>query len=1126
MHRFVHLRTYSDYSLGKSSIRVKELVKYSSKYGYPAIALTDQNNLFASLEFALEATKSAVQPIAGIDVTIKFAPSLFGNLLLLAATDAGYKNLLSIASDLYLKKSNDEPIHITLADLLAANDGLIALVANPIDSIERKLFNTKSDINKYIDTIHGAFGDRLYIELIRSTEDNCEDVEFENKIIDYAYAKNIALVATNHCAFGTPDSYEAQDALSCITSGRYILEEDRPRSKKSFYLKTQDEMVELFNDLPEAINNSVIIAKRCHVCAESHAPLLPNFSTDISEEELMKQESMKGLARHIEKTVPQEQHKEYYDRLEFELSIINRMKYAGYFLIVSDFIRWSKSQGIPVGPGRGSGAGSIVAWALEITDLDPIKYGLLFERFLNPDRVSMPDFDIDFCQDRREEVINYVKQRYGDERVSQIITYGKLQARAVLRDVGRVLQMPYGAIDRICKMVPNNPANPITLKEAIDLDKELQQSRDTNEEIAKLLSISLQLEGLNRHVSTHAAGVVIADRPIKELAPLYKDSIDSMPAVQYSMKYAEAAGLVKFDFLGLKTLTVISWAENLIRQKNPDFDIRAIDLLDSPTYGLLSKGLTTGVFQFESAGMKEAIKRLKPDNVGDLIALGSLYRPGPMDNIPSYINRKHGLEQPEYLHPDMESILKETYGIIVYQEQVMEIARVLAGYTLGGADLLRRAMGKKIKAEMEAQRDDFISGCLKNNIEKSKANEIFALIEKFASYGFNKSHAAAYAIISYQTAYLKANYPLEFLVASMNSEIHDTDKLNLFIEEAKKFNIKVLHPDVNASMPIFSIEDNSIRYALCAIKSVAMGAAEKIAEARKEHGKFEDIYDFASKCDKSAINRKSLERLIKSGALSELEPNRHKLWLNVDILLKYAIDASNDKNSSQVSLFAFEDDASSYKPQMVDVNEWSNEELLQNEFEALGFYLSSHPLTAYGTKLKKLGVLESDKVEAIAGPKGIKIILAGVVTSRKVKSSKRGKYAFIQISDLKGLIEVSVFNEDLLYRSDNILQPGKKIVIHTEVKTEETGLRIIAENIQALEDSLSHIRTSLYVTITDPKHIDSVSKLTSDAGKSVYLSLKLPSGEVVSFRSQGQIMIPQNNEEALRAIPGVVVNEH
>lgn len=1125
MTSFVHLRTYSDYSLGHSSIRVKDLVKYTNKHKSPAVALTDRNNLFASLEFAMDALKNGVQPIAGIDVCVRYDKDTFANLVLLASTDDGYKNLLNIASDIYLKKSRDLPIHIEFSALLANHEGLIALAANPVDSIERILFNEKSsNIFTYVEILHKAMGDRLYIELIRSTEESNADIAFENAVIDYAYSNNIPLIATNHASFISPESYEAQDVLSCITTGRYVLEENRPRAKKSFYLKTSEEMAELFHDIPEAIENTIVVAKRCHVCPESKPPLLPQFSTSVSEEEMIKNESYEGLKKRIDDLLPQESHKEYFDRLDFELSVINKMKYAGYFLIVSDFIRWSKSQGIPVGPGRGSGAGSIVAWALEITDLDPIKYGLLFERFLNPDRVSMPDFDIDFCQDRREEVINYVKEKYGAERVAQIITYGKLQARAVLRDVGRVLQMPYGAIDRICKMVPNNPANPVTLKEAIDLDKELQQSRDTNEEIAKLLSISLQLEGLNRHVSTHAAGVVIADRPIKELAPLYKDDVDSMPAVQYSMKYAEAAGLVKFDFLGLKTLTVISWAQQLIREANPEFEINNVSIEDPITYALLSKGLTTGVFQFESAGMKEAIKRLKPDAIGDLIALGSLYRPGPMDNIPSYINRKHGLEQPEYLHPLMESILKETYGIIVYQEQVMEIARVLAGYTLGGADLLRRAMGKKIKAEMEAQRGDFISGCIANGIEKSKANEIFALIEKFASYGFNKSHAAAYAVISYQTAYLKANYTIEFLVASINSEIHDTDKINLFIEEAKKFGITVLPPDVNASKPLFSVEDGAIRFGLGAIKNVAYSTAEKIYEARKSEGQFADVYDFIERCGKAAVNRRALERLIKAGALDTIESNRCKLWKNSELLIRYSMDSNNDKNSNQASLFDF-DDADAFKPDLIDAQEWGNEELLQNEFESLGFFLSSHPLSAHALRLKKLGVLDSDKVEAIAGPKATKIILAGVVTSRKVKSSKRGKYAFIQISDLKGLIEVSVFNEDLLYRSDDILQVGRQIVIHTEVKSEETGLRIIAENIQTIENALGHIQTSLTVLVHDASAISKVQELVSDSGKVVHLSLKLPTGEVIAFRGEKPIMIAPSNEDLLRSIPGISVSE-
>lgn len=1130
MSSFIHLRVYSDYSLGSGAIRIKDLVKSSVKQKFPALALTDKNNLFASLEYSMEALKYGVQPLVGIDICIHYGKDLYGNMVLIAKDQAGYTNLLKLASNVYLKRTANKQLSIDFGELLELESGLIVLAANPIDSIEKKAFSRKDGGSfEFLDTLRQKAKDRVYIELIRKSNETIEDRDFEKQMVDYAYKNNIPLVATNYASFLDPSFYEAQDALSCISGGRYILEEDRPRLASDFYLKSSQAMCELFADIPEAVHNTINIAKRCTVYSESRPPLLPKFTQDIStpEEDIIRREATDGLKRRLsDLSLNKDAEKEYFERLDFELSVINKMFYAGYFLIVSDFIRWSKEQGIPVGPGRGSGAGSIVAWALEITDLDPIKFGLLFERFLNPDRVSMPDFDIDFCQERREEVIEYVKHKYGSDKVAQIITYGKLQARAVLRDVGRVLHMPYGAIDKICKMVPNNPANPVTLSEAIKLDKELQKSQDTDPEINKLLSISLQLEGINRHVSTHAAGVVIADRPIIEIVPLYCDDADGMPAVQYSMKYAEAAGLIKFDFLGLKTLTVISWTLKLLKTKGIELDISKLQLDDAPTYALLSKGATIGVFQFESAGMKDAIKRLKPDAIEDLIALGSLYRPGPMDNIPNYINRKHGLEKPEYLHPLMENCLRETYGIIVYQEQVMEIARALAGYTLGNADLLRRAMGKKIKAEMEAQREVFISGCVANNIDKSKAQEIFALIEKFASYGFNKSHAAAYAIISYQTAYLKANYTTEFLVASINSEIHDTDKINIFLQEAKKFNIPILLPDINKSIALFSIEDGAIRFGLGAIKNVGVAVVNKVIEERKK-GLWKSIYDFVERCGKGVVNRRMFEGLCRSGAFDSLDDNRRKLIESVESLLKYSQEYNAEKDSAQVGLFSFESDDLDQKPALERVEKWTIDEALRNEFEAFGFYLSSHPLEPFSAKLKKLGVMESDRVEFISNqPKGTKITLAGAITSRKVKSSKRGKYAFIQISDRRGLIEVSIFNEEMLYKNDELLKVGNLIFLTADVRSDDSGQRIMVDSLCSIEEALGRVNTALSVIIKSNSAIEEVKELIGSSGKKVILALKLESGELVSFNAANALCITEENERKLRRVNGVEVVEY
>lgn len=1130
MTNFVHLRVYSDYSLGSGSIKIKDLVKACVKYKFPAAALTDKNNLFGSLEYAMEAIKQGIQPIIGVDFYVDFGNKSYGSLLVIAKNDRGYKNLLELASIVYLERNENDQLCISFDDLIKLKAGLLILAANPIDSIERKHFdknNGSDQIFTHLEQLKNGFDGSLYLELIRRDGETNADVSYEKLIIDYAYNHNIPLVATNYASFLNQDSHEAQDILSCITAGRYILEDNRTKLPQDFFLKSASEMQALFEDLPEALENTMNVARRCLVYSESRLPQLPSFfSEGMSEEQAIKLQAHEGLKLRLSEVSYAVDEDEYYKRLEFELSVINKMQFAGYFLIVSDFIKWSKNNDIPVGPGRGSGAGSIVAWVLQITDLDPIRFGLLFERFLNPDRVSMPDFDIDFCQDRREEVIEYVKNKYGSDRVAQIITFGKLQARAVLKDVGRVLQMSYGMIDKICKMVPNNPANPVTLAQAIELDKELKKSSEIDSEINKLLRISLQLEGLNRHVSTHAAGIVIADRPIIEIVPLYVDHSGKMPAAQYSMKYVEAAGLIKFDFLGLKTLTVISWTAKLLKAKGITIDVLKLPLDDQTTYKLLSDGLTTGVFQFESAGMKEAIKRLKPDSIEDLIALGSLYRPGPMDNIPSYIKRKHGYEQPVYMHPLLEPILRETYGIIVYQEQVMEIARSLAGYTLGNADLLRRAMGKKIRAEMEAQRENFINGCVANNITKKMANEIFALIEKFASYGFNKSHAAAYAIISYQTAYLKANYTVEFLIASIDSEIDDTDKIHLFIQEAKRFKIKVLLPDINKSQAMFTNENESIRFGLGAIKNVGVAAILKIIEER-ENGPFTDIFNFVERCGKGSLNRRMFENLVRSGALDCLDDNRNKLLNNIEILLKYSQRFNIEKEDNQCGLFDFSEPHFEHKPNLGSHEKFSLDENLKNEFEAFGFYLSSHPLETYAVKLSKIGVMESDKVEYISSARGVKIKLAGVITSRKVKSSARGKFAFIQLSDRSGLVEVSIFNEELLYKNDALLQVGQIIFLTATAKADKSGLRIMVESLEDINEAFKSVNSSLLISIRNAEAIEKVSELVSSDGKPIALRLILENGSVVSFRSpSSSYSISLENESKLRKIPQISVTEY
>ena len=1104
---FINLRTFSDYSIGQSVIKLSDLAKHCHKKNIPAIALTDYNNLFGSLEFSLECIKVGVQPIIGAIITINVGTEDNKNLcdiLLLSKSRCGYENLMKLITTCYL---NDSVIpHITLTDLFDNSDGLILLSGNNGSPIE-KLFNLekKEEAKKLIELFNYNFQNNFYLELSRS--DNYFDYEFDKFIKNIALEKNIPIVATNPTQYISQTMQDALDTLICITTGRYLIEEERNKANPEAYLKSSRQMKKLFADIPEAIKNTEIIAKKCTFILQESKPLLPKFFTTKQQEseELIRQ-SKEGLDIRLKTTnYDIQERKLYFERLDYELSVINKMEFGGYFLIVSDFIKWSKKQQIPVGPGRGSGAGSIVAWSLQISDIDPIKFGLLFERFLNPERVSMPDFDIDFCQERRDEVINYVKKKFGEDKVAHIITFGKLQARAVLRDVGRVLQIPYMQVDKICKMVPSNPANPVTLKQAIDMDRELKFQSKNDPSIEKLTSISLKLEGVNRHISTHAAGIVIGNKELLKIVPLYKDSNSTMPMVQYSLKYAEKIGLVKFDFLGLKTLTVISWTCNLINKINKDFDLQNIPLDDKKTYKMLSQGNCIGVFQFESSGMRETIKKIKPDNIGDLIALGSLYRPGPMDNIPSYINRKHGTEEIDYVHPLLETVLKETYGIIVYQEQVMEIAQILAKYTLGEADLLRRAMGKKIKEEMEAQRSKFITGCTDNNINKEKAEEIFNLVNKFASYGFNKSHAAAYAYISFQTAYLKANYPLEFIASSINLEIDNTDKIYLFIIEAKKFGIHILLPDVNYSKSEFSIENNKIRFGLTGLKGVGKKVIDLMVAEREKNGKYIDIFDFIERLSDIGINKKILENLINSGAFDEFGISRKTLFMNIDILLKHSI--SNTHNDDQLDLFFDTTNNSKYRPDLKHYTEWNEKEKLKVEFESFGYYISTHPIEKYKCFFDRLNISQSTDIEKIQSSIS-KIKLLGVLTVKKIRSTPRGKYAFLQISDLNGIIDLAIFDESLLYKSNDLLVEGNSLYFSAEVRKDNSGVRIIVNNISTIDQSINDSNVQIKIMIKEQKHLEYLKKtIDYTSGIKINLSAQNEAGDIVYFKQTKNMFI-------------------
>jgi DNA polymerase-3 subunit alpha len=1120
---FIHLRVHSDYSLGYGAIKLPDLIIHCQNNNLPAVALSDRYNLFASLEFSQAAIKAGVQPIISCVISIIFEENGFekpsiGELLLIAKNHEGYNNLLWLVSESYMNSASKDGPRIFFNDLKEHADGLIILcgtMKSPVGiMLSQKRFEEAKSFLKQLKLVAQ---DNLYLELIRRGIKEENDLEIF--LLEQALELDLPIVATNEVCFLKPGMSEAHDALICIVEGKSIYDEQRVKSHPENYLKSSQEMRRLFNDLPEALENTANIAKRVSVYSESRPPLLPRCnSEEVDENEEIDQQAKIGLTSRL-RNVNLDQ-EIYFNRLNTELAVIKRMNFSGYFLIVSDFIKWAKRQGIPVGPGRGSGAGSMVAWALEITDVDPIRFGLLFERFLNPERVSMPDFDIDFCQDRRDEVIKYVNEKYGYDRVASIITYGKLQARAVLRDVGRVIGMGFNETDRICKMVPNNPANPVTLQQAIDLDKELQNSRNTDPRIKKLLDISLQLEGMNRHVSTHAAGIVISDRPLWQLVPLYKDNSSTMPVIQYGFKYAEIAGLVKFDFLGLKTLTMISSAVLLINKHSPDFTLSKAEFDDGKTYELLSRGKTIGIFQFESAGMREAIKKLKPDCIEDLIALGSLYRPGPMDNIPSYINRKHGYEKPEYIHPMLEGILKETYGIIVYQEQVIQIAQVMAGYSLGGADLLRRAMGKKDKAEMESQRDAFVKGSIKNGVFKHQAEDIFILVDKFASYGFNKSHAAAYAIISYQTAFLKANYPIEFLVASMNLEINDTEKIQLFCEEAKSLDIKVLPPDINYSNTYCSVEGAAIRYGLAAIKNVGAKAIEEMVEIREKDGKFIDLDDFITRCGKN-LNKRMLEKLISSGAMNSINSNQAELYGNCEVIIQYASGMQRHQLISveQKSLFGGEQIDS--RVILKEYEPWTEARKLEAELEALGFYLSKHPLEIFRKSLERKTVF-SGRMTDYATKKGAKISVAGVITSKKIRSSARGKYAFIQMSDLQGLFEVSIFNEDLLNKHNDDLQVGQSLYIVIDAKKDDNGARFVVDEIMQLSEFVAGLKIIYDIHAVNPIDIKRISFVEN--GYQVKLATTVD-GHTLYFRSKKPLYISAETLAQLRVDQGFIINE-
>ncbi|AZL16401.1 DNA polymerase III subunit alpha [Rickettsiales endosymbiont of Stachyamoeba lipophora] len=1111
MHPFIHLKVHSSYSLAQSTLNISKIVELAKANNMPAIALCDKGNLFGALEFSVESAKNGIKPIIACEIPIYIDYGYnkydIDCLNLYAQNQEGYKNLLHIVSQIYLNpvpKLHSFAIHYEI--IKEHSNGLIALTASNKGRLNKLLKAGQSiQANDYINELQNDFSDRLYIEIER---DDDYDAVLEEKVLNLAFDKHLPIVATNQIFYDAPSMHKAHDILLCIANSTYLMVEDRTKSSKEHYFKNTAQMNELFADLPEALANTMLIAERCSVMSEPEKPMLPTFTGNNQEDEdkSLIDNANSGLeARLIQKkeleNLADEQFtqvvKEYQERLDFELKVITSMKFSGYFLIVSDFIKWSKRNNVPVGPGRGSGAGSLVAWCLEITDLDPLRFGLLFERFLNPDRISMPDFDIDFCQEKRDQVIEYVRNKYGSSRVAQIITFGKLQARAVLKDVGRVMQMPYGQVDKISKMVPHNPASPVTLAQAIDLEPNLQKEIKGSEEVKKLVDIALSLEGIYRHASTHAAGVVIADRDLTEIVPLYSDQKSEIPVIQYSMKYAEMAGLVKFDFLGLKTLTIIQHTIDLLKTQNILVDIEKISFKDPLTYEMLSQGDGVGVFQFESRGMRDTLRKLRPDSIEDLIALGALYRPGPMDNIPSYIARKHGLEEPDYIHPLLEGILKETFGVIIYQEQVMQLAQILAGYSLGNADLLRRAMGKKIKAEMDAQREIFVTGAIKNNIEANQASHIFDLVAKFASYGFNKSHAAAYGLISYQTAYLKANFRVEFLIANLNLELMNTEKIAIFLQEAKNAKIKILPPDINKSQAKFSLEldeqgTKCIRYGMAALKNIGVGQIDEIIKVGMEKGAFKDLEDFLQKINGLIINKRFIENLAKSGSFDSIHPVRAEIVEQIEHIIKFYDSLKAASNSSQLGLFESLGSTNLHsinKLNLPKLEEYSFDVRLEGEYQAFGFYFHDHPLNQYKKYIDELHMVDYETLNEIVGGKDRVYKLAVLPIEVRMRVSQKGRFAYIAVSDPFHTYEVSIFDQDLLDAAKNLFETRRPLYLEVNAYRDEGGgLRIIVQKAEYLINVILDNYPRLALEIDNPEIIETLQR--SDQGRMVNITLR------------------------------------
>ncbi len=1107
---YVPLRVFSSFTMLEGAMEPKAIAAQAAALGFPAVALTDRNGLYAAMPFTQGCLEKGVQPIVGAMLAVARPPEIgpagtLDWLVLLCKDEEGYANLCRLVSSAHLDRPLNEDPHVPFAALTDACAGLVALTAGAEGAVARLLADAQADkAGAYLDRLQALFADRLYVEIVRRG-DPVEEAA-EEALIDLAYQRDLPLVATNPAAYSDPSFHAAHDAMLCIAHSAYIESADRVTSSPEAWLKPGSAMADLFADIPEAVANSAVIARRCAVGAPQRRPILPRLSDH--EDEQLRRDAAAGLDQRLRGRSEDEQ-RQYRERLDFELDVIIRMGFAGYFLIVADFIKWAKAHDIPVGPGRGSGAGSLVAWALTITDLDPIALNLLFERFLNPERVSMPDFDIDFCETRRDEVIAYVQRKYGRDRVAQIITFGRLKARAVLKDTGRVLQMSYGQVDRLAKLIPNHPTDPWTLERCLgrardDKTKELLPAAPeflaeykSDADVRRLVDLAMKLEGLPRHASTHAAGVVIGDRSLHDLVPLYRDPRSDMPVTQFDMKYVEAAGLVKFDFLGLKTLSVLKEAEELLAAQGLDVEFETLTWDDPAVYDLLQRGDTVGVFQLESEGMRRTLSAVRPTGFGDIVALVSLYRPGPMDNIPLFGDRKNGRAEIAYPHPMLEHVLSETYGIFVYQEQVIQAAQVLAGYSLGEADLLRRAMGKKIQSEMDAQRARFVEGCAANAIGPEKASELFDLIDKFAGYGFNKSHAAAYALVAYHTAWLKAHHRPEFYAASMSFDITQTDKLCLFVEDMRRGGVECLPPCINASRASFSVDKGAVRYALGALKGVGEKAMEALIEEREARGPFTSLEDFAERIDPRLLNRRQIESLAAAGAFDALAPDRAALFASAETILAHAASAADQRSSGQHGLFG--GSASSVAPiRLAKTEEWTLARRMAAEREAFGFYFSAHPVDAHRHLLaaNKARTFAEIAEMPLAAEGRTAATMAGLVEDTRWRTSARGRrYLMATLSDSSGQFQATVFDDEVTQAVEAAARAGTcgLVTVELDKRAGDELPRVAIKRFQPLDALAKRTRLQMEVRVSDGALITELSReLASARGGTGALRLLIP----------------------------------